>query len=91
MSEVAAIVSERLGRYGFPDGHPFGPDRLAAFVREFEAQGLNRRVQTLEPRMASDEELRSFHTPTYLQFVREASASGTGLLDAGDTPAFRGV
>ena len=91
MSEVAAIVSERLGRYGFPDGHPFGPDRLAAFVREFEAQGLQHRVRLLEPRVASDEELRSFHTPTYLEFVREASASGTGLLDAGDTPAFRGV
>src|SRR5579863_4750100 len=91
MSQVAAIVSERLGRYGFPDGHPFGPDRLAAFVREFEAQGLNRRVQLLEPRLASDEELRSFHTSGYLEFVREASASGAGLLDAGDTPAFRGV
>ncbi|GAC1660601.1 MAG: acetoin utilization protein AcuC [Steroidobacteraceae bacterium] len=91
MSEVAAIVSERLGRYGFPDGHPFGPDRLAAFVREFEATGLNRRVRTIEPRLASDAELRSFHTPTYLEFVREASASGAGLLDAGDTPAFRGV
>jgi acetoin utilization protein AcuC len=91
MSQVAAIVSERLARYGFGDGHPFGPDRLAAFVREFEAQGLNRRVQILEPRVATDVELRSFHTSTYLEFVREASASGSGVLDAGDTPAFRGV
>ena len=91
MSNVAVIVSERLARYGFADGHPFGPDRLAAFVREFEATGLQRRVQVLEPRVASDEELRSFHTATYLEFVREASASGTGSLDGGDTPAFRGV
>jgi acetoin utilization protein AcuC len=91
MSQVAAIVSERLARYGFADGHPFGPDRLAAFVREFEASGLQRRVQILEPRVASDEELRSFHTAAYLEFVREASASGAGTLDGGDTPAFRGV
>jgi len=35
MSSVAVVVSERLARYGFGDGHPFGPDRLAAFVREF--------------------------------------------------------
>jgi acetoin utilization protein AcuC len=91
MNQVAAIVSERLARYGFPDGHPFGTDRLAAFVREFEAQGLDRRVQILEPRVASDEELRLFHTPAYLEFVREASLSGSGFLDAGDTPAFRGV
>ena len=33
MSSVAVVVSERLARYGFGDGHPFGPDRLAAFVR----------------------------------------------------------
>ena len=91
MSSVAVVVSERLARYGFGDGHPFGPDRLAAFVREFDARGLDKRVRVLEPRTASDDELRSFHTPAYLEFVRERSQSGCGFLDAGDTPAFRGV
>jgi len=91
MSSVAVVISERLGRYGFGDGHPFGPDRLSAFVREFSARGLTPRVQLLEPRSANDEELRSFHTGEYLEFVRERSASGSGLLDAGDTPAFKGV
>jgi acetoin utilization protein AcuC len=91
MHSVAVVVSERLARYGFGDGHPFGPDRLAAFVREFSARGLQQRVLLLEPRDASNEELATFHTPEYLEFVRERSASGTGLLDAGDTPAFRGV
>src|SRR5579862_6425974 len=91
MTSVAVVVSERLARYGFGDGHPFGPDRLAAFVREFGARGLAQRVSALEPRAASDEDLRTFHSPAYLEFVRERSASGTGLLDAGDTPAFRGV
>jgi acetoin utilization protein AcuC len=91
MSDVAVIVSERLARYGFGDGHPFGPDRLAAFVREFEARGLERRVRTLEPRIASDADLRSFHSGAYLEFVRRASQNGGGFLDAGDTPAFRGV
>ncbi|TLY90731.1 MAG: acetoin utilization protein AcuC [Gammaproteobacteria bacterium] len=91
MSSVAVVVSERLARYGFGDGHPFGPDRLAAFVREFDARGLDKRVRVLEPRAASDDELRSFHSPAYLEFVRERSQSGCGFLDAGDTPAFRGV
>jgi len=90
-SNVAVVVSERLARYGFGDGHPFGPDRHAAFVREFEARGLDRRVHVLEPRVASEDELRAFHTPAYVDFVRERSASGQGFLDAGDTPAFRGV
>jgi acetoin utilization protein AcuC len=91
MTSVAVVVSERLARYGFGDGHPFGPDRLAAFMREFSARGLPQRVTVLEPRGASDQELRSFHSPEYLEFVRERSAAGTGLLDAGDTPAFKGV
>src|SRR5580700_4006051 len=88
---VGVVVSERLARYSFGDGHPFGPDRLAAFMREYEARGLDRRVQVLEPRTASAEELRAFHSRDYVEFVRERSVSGVGLLDAGDTPAFRGV
>src|SRR5919108_5667691 len=91
MSDVAVVLGERLARYGFPDGHPFGTDRHGAFVREFEARGLDQRVRVLEPRIASDEELRSFHTPAFLEFVRERSQSGYGFLDAGDTPAFPGV
>ena len=91
MPSVAVVVSERLARYGFGDGHPFGPDRLAAFVREFAARGLAQRVRVLEPRIATDAELGSFHSPEYLAFVRERSASGTGMLDGGDTPAFKGV
>src|SRR6201981_763545 len=91
MNSVGVVVSERLARYGFGDGHPFGPDRLAAFVREFSARGLAQRVALPQPRDAGAAELASFHTAEYLEFVRERSVSGAGLLDAGDTPAFRGV
>src|SRR5688500_6175340 len=90
-SDVAVVLGERIARYGFPDGHPFGPDRHAAFVREFEQRGLAHLVQQLEPRSATDQELLAFHTPEYLEFVRERSASGQGFLDGGDTPAFRGM
>jgi acetoin utilization protein AcuC len=88
---VAVVMGERLARYSFGDGHPFGPDRYAAFLREFEARALDERVQLTEPRTATYEELLSFHTPAYIDFVRERSTSGHGFLDAGDTPAFRGV
>src|SRR5271155_5173856 len=88
---VAVVVGERLPRSGFPDGHPFGPDRHAAFVREFEARGLHRNTQLLDPREATYEELVTFHTPRYVDFVRERSMTGVGFLDGGDTPAFRGV
>src|SRR5580700_11599347 len=84
-------MGERLAKYSFGDGHPFGPDRYAAFVREFEERALDERVEILEPRMASYDELLSFHTAPYIEFVRERSANGQGFLDAGDTPAFRGI
>jgi acetoin utilization protein AcuC len=89
--DVAVVAGERLARYGFPDGHPFGPDRLGAFMREFEAQGLGAAVPVLEPRAASYDDLCAFHSASYVDFVRERSQSGQGFLDAGDTPAFRGV
>src|ERR1700756_1058124 len=90
-TNLGVVVSERLARYGFGDGHPFGPDRHSAFVREFESRGLHRRTRILEPRVASYDELLSFHTAEYVDLVKERSITGQGFLDGGDTPAFRGV
>jgi len=88
---TCVVAGERIARYGFPDGHPFGPDRHDAFWREVVAQGLDRRVLQLAPRRASRAELELFHDPGYVGFVHERSATGEGFLDAGDTPAFKGV
>ncbi len=85
------IAGERLARYGFGDGHPFGPDRHAAFFAEFSARGLDKRVRLCETRAATRAELEYFHTPQYVDLVAKASVSGEGYLDAGDTPAWRGV
>ncbi len=90
-SEVAVVLGERLARYGFGDGHPFGPDRHGAFVREFQQRGLDAKVQVLEPRDALTAELELFHTPEHIRFVMERSQAGNGWLDGGDTPAYRGV
>ena len=85
------VAGERLARYGFPDGHPFGQDRHAAFFAEFSARGLDKRVRVVDTRAATREELESFHTPEYVALVAERSLTGQGFLDAGDTPAWRGV
>jgi acetoin utilization protein AcuC len=87
---VLVIADEPLGRYGFPNGHPFGADRLAAFQAEYRARNLASRCISGASRAASDAELLLFHTPRYVDFVRARSADGQGSLDAGDTPAFRG-
>ncbi len=90
-TDVLVIAGEKLARYGFGEGHPFGPDRHAAFYREFEARGLHRRVDVQETRAATEQELLAFHTPEHVARVRERSATGQGYLDGGDTPAYRGV
>ena len=85
------VAGERLARYGFPDGHPFGQDRHAAFFAEFSARGLDKRVRVMETRAATRSELESFHTAQYIDLVANRSLTGEGYLDAGDTPAWRGV
>jgi acetoin utilization protein AcuC len=80
-----------LGAYGFPNGHPFGPDRLDAFWREFQARGLDRDVDVAAPVCCARDELLRFHSLQYVNLVERLSAAGYGHLDQGDTPAYPGV
>lgn len=90
-SNVLLVAGEDIARYGFGDGHPFGPDRHDAFMRELHQSGLDGRVRRGSARPATKAELEAFHTPAYVELVRERSATGCGYLDAGDTPAWRGL
>ena len=74
------IADEALGRYGFPDGHPFGTDRQAAFLREFRERGLHKRCLSADSRECTTAELLSFHTQRYVDFVRLKSVDGQGSL-----------
>ncbi|MFM1886103.1 MAG: hypothetical protein RL026_1260 [Pseudomonadota bacterium] len=85
------VADEPLGTYGFPGGHPFGTDRLGAFNRECQRQGLWQRCLHRASRVADPDELLEFHTPGHVARVRERSATGQGFLDGGDTPAWRGA
>ncbi len=88
---TSLVCGEEIARYGFGSGHPFGPDRHDVFMREMTAEGLDRSVTSLEPRLASREELECFHSARFVELVRERSQAGEGYLDAGDTPAWPGV
>ncbi|HLT89725.1 MAG TPA: acetoin utilization protein AcuC [Woeseiaceae bacterium] len=88
---VLVYRGSALARYGFGDGHPFGPDRHDVFHAELAAAGLPDAVRYAEPRRASVDEIALFHTPEYIDFVSRKSAEGHGFLDGGDTPAFPGV
>lgn len=90
-AEVLLYVGEALGKYGFPNGHPFGPDRQDAFCKETLKQGLDKEAKLAEPRAASREEIERFHTATYVERVDGLSEVGVGSIDYGDTPAYPGV
>lgn len=88
---TCVYIGEALASYGFGHGHPFGPDRMDAFWTLAQQQHLDTRVTVHQPVIAGRERLETFHTPAYIDRVIEHSASGTGYLDAGDTPAVRGI
>ncbi len=90
-NSVLVVAGERLARYGFGAGHPFGTDRHDAFWREFNRRGLQLRTLVEEPRAATTEELLRFHSAEYVAEVRQKSRDGQGWLDSGDTPAYQGV
>jgi acetoin utilization protein AcuC len=90
-SEVSLYVGEALGKYGFPNGHPFGPDRQDAFWKEAVRQGLNTSVSVREPKPAAREDIERFHTAEHVERVEKLSQLGYGSIDYGDTPAYPGV
>jgi len=81
---------EALARYGFGDGHPFGPDRLAAFWRAMVAKGLDQRCTLSSPVDATRDDVLLFHSEDYVRHVERLSARGYGMLDP-DTPVFDGA
>jgi len=90
-AEVLLYVGEALGKYGFPNGHPFGPDRQDAFWRETLKQGLDKQATLAAPRFASRDEIERFHSANYVERVDGLSETGDGSIDYGDTPAYPGV
>lgn len=94
MSDARPVIvfgGPATAAYGFGGGHPFGPDRFDAFLREFRRRGLDARVPLRGAPPASPERLRRFHDPEYLAFAEARCRSGEGWLDGGDTPAEPGI
>ncbi len=90
-NKVLVYRGEELARYGFGDPHPFGVDRHDVFFRELDAACLGESLQFRTPRRASVDELLLFHSADYIERVSQMSTAGRGYLDAGDTPAVRGI
>jgi len=90
-NDVLVLKGANIAAYGFGAGHPFGPDRHDVFHRELAASGLADRVTIATAGEATHAELAAFHTREHVARVEAACLEGTGWLDAGDTPARRGL
>ncbi len=90
-ARICVYASEHLSRYGFPEGHPFGPWRMTAFREVLTAAGLDEQVIFCDPQMAEQMVIERFHSHDYVERMKQLSRLGEGYMDAGDTPAFPGV
>jgi len=78
--------------YSFPHGHPMNSSRTELFAKavgRLTREGDNPIL--VRPVQADEDDLLLFHTREYVEFVRQSSKAGTGNLDYGDTPSFKGV
>src|SRR5919112_3192935 len=93
MCNTAVFFGEELAKYGFGKSHPLNLDRIYAFWSKFTALELDKSTQIRieKPHTVKEETILEFHDKDYVEFIKNASKHGTGLLDLGDTPAFRGV
>ena len=90
---LAYVYSDDFLKYDFGPSHPLTPIRLKLTYELSRVKGLidNPNIKVVPPRVATEEEVGLFHTGEYISLVKQLSKSGHGLLDLGDTPAFKGV
>ena len=86
------VYSEKFLDYNLGPLHPLRPVRVKLTHDLIQSKGVlnGDTVKITTPRMASEEEILLFHEREYVRLVQKYSERGSGLLDAGDTPAFKG-
>ncbi|CAN5662511.1 acetoin utilization protein AcuC [soil metagenome] len=82
MSGRAALVHDRsLESYGFGDDHPFNPLRIRMTLELCEALGLLEGFPFVGSERATEEDLLTVHSLTYIRLVEQAAM---GVVDAAD-------
>ncbi len=82
MSGVSAIVHDRtLETYGFGDDHPFNPLRIRLTLELCESLGLFEGHDFVAPEPASEEDLLTAHSLTYIRLVQEAGRGAADVVE----------
>src|SRR3989442_3088074 len=77
--------------YNLGPNHPLRPVRVKLTYELLKSKGAlaNESVRVIEPRHATRSEILLFHEESYVKLVEKYSEKGSGVLDMGDTPAFK--
>ncbi len=92
VGRTTLLYSEKFLDYNLGPLHPLRPVRVKLTHDLIQSKGLlgGEIVRISTPRVASEEEILLFHEKEYVRLVQKYSERGSGLLDSGDTPAFKG-
>jgi acetoin utilization deacetylase AcuC-like enzyme len=77
---VALVINPKHDRHAV-DGHPERPERVEAVVSLLRESGLMARLQQIDPRDTTDEELALVHTRGHIDTVRSVCERGGGWFD----------
>jgi len=90
--KTALIYSDRFLDYNLGPSHPLRPIRVKLTYDLLMEKGILKEptVSTQEPDAATEQQILGFHQKEYVDLVKKFSEKGSGLLDSGDTPAFKG-
>jgi acetoin utilization protein AcuC len=90
--KTGLVWDEGFLNYNFGPQHPLRPIRVMLTYELIRSKGILQQetVEVIKPRVASREEILLFHEEDYVRLVEQYSEKGSGLLDMGDTPAFKG-
>jgi len=90
--KTGLIWDEKFLDYDFGPQHPLQPIRVKLTYDLLQSKGILQQgsIVVIKPRLASRAEILLFHEDDYVRLVEEYSKRGSGLLDMGDTPAFKG-
>jgi acetoin utilization protein AcuC len=90
--KTGLIWDARFLDYNLGPQHPLRPIRVKLTYDLIRSKGILEQgsIEVINPRLASREEILRFHDDEYVRLVEQYSKKGSGFLDAGDTPAFKG-
>ncbi|MHA2393837.1 MAG: acetoin utilization protein AcuC [Promethearchaeota archaeon] len=101
VEKVGLVYTEEYQKYNFGKDHPLRPLRLKLTYSLMDMLGLleNERLDILEPRMATKEELERVHAPKYIEIIKKLSEDPSDKtmppyiygLGPGDNPIFKGM